>query len=193
MIIFNFFLNFKIELNFKNCTIDIEDNKKEENNQNNSTIININNTINLDNINTKDKNIHINILTSNGTNTNKTHNFLNFQNNDHNNNVFKDILYKLYQNIDVFKYCIDIIKNEGISVLFDGMSSSVMGAIVQNGIYFCAVKIFSYLLKRFDITINSNILRSMVINLLSAICTAFVTNPIWVLNIRMAKKSKEVL
>lgn len=106
--------------------------------------------------------------------------------------ILKNLLFKIYENIDIFKYCADIVKNEGLSVLFDGMSSSVFGGIMQNGIYFCAVKIFNYLFKYFKININNGILKSMAINLLSAICTAFITNPIWVLNIRMAKKSKEV-
>ena len=102
------------------------------------------------------------------------------------------MLIKIYENIDVFKYCFDIIKTEGASVLFDGMSSAVLGGIVQNGVYFCSAKIFSYIFKHYNFKINNGILDSMLINLLSAICTALITNPIWVLNIRMAKRSKEV-
>lgn len=113
--------------------------------------------------------------------------------NNESNNIFKNLLFKIYENIDIFKYCFDIIKNEGVAVLFDGMSSSVYGALIQNGVYFCSVKVFNHLLKSIKFQMSNQILNSMLVNLLSAILTAFITNPIWVLNIRMAKRSKEVL
>jgi len=99
-------------------------------------------------------------------------------------------LYKIYENIDIFKYCFDIVKSEGISVLFNGISSSIFGGLIQNGLYFCSVRIFNELFKRYNFNTGKGIINSMLINLLSAIFTALITNPIWVLNIRMAKKTQ---
>lgn len=99
----------------------------------------------------------------------------------------------IYENFDIFKYCFDLIKKEGVQSLFNGMSSSVIGGIVQNGIYFCSVKIFTYIFQHMKLEFKSKILHSMLINLLSAICSAIYTNPFWVLNIRMTKRGKEVI
>jgi len=107
-------------------------------------------------------------------------------------NIVKKILKMIYENFDVFKYCFDLIKNEGVQSLFNGMSSSIFGGIVQNGIYFCAMKIFAYIFQYIKIEFKSKILHSMLINLLSAICSSICTNPFWVLNIRMANVAKEV-
>ena len=181
------------ESKFNNMIKNNEDNLKLENKYYKSSIININNTINVDNSNSKDKNININILTRNSTKSNTIPSLEHNNENRQNNNNYTELFNKIYENIDVFKYCVDIIKNEGMRELFNGMSSSVFGAIIQNGNYFCAVKIFNHLFKHFNLNISNGILRSMAINLLSAIITAFVTNPISVLNIRMAKKSKEVI
>jgi len=173
----------------------MNENKEEivQNKLSNGTIININNTINVDNTKSKDKNININILSNNTSNSNNIPSLEHLSNFDEKNNGFKYFLNKIYEKLDIFKYCSDIIQNEGVGVLFNGMSSSILGAVVQNGVYFCVIKIFSYLFKQFNLKLNNGILRSMLINFLSAIFTTLVTNPIWVLNIRMAKKSKEVL
>lgn len=96
------------------------------------------------------------------------------------------------EKIEIIKYTLKLIQQEGILSLYDGMTSSILGSVVQYAVYFCASKFCSYSFDHMEIKI-SGIGRSMLINLLAATCTALVTNPIWVVNARMAKKrSKEV-
>ena len=96
------------------------------------------------------------------------------------------------EKIEIIKYTLKLIQQEGILSLYDGMTSSILGSVVQYAVYFCASKFWSYLFDHMNMKI-SGIGRSMLINLVAATCTALVTNPIWVLNARMAKKSKEVI
>jgi hypothetical protein len=93
--------------------------------------------------------------------------------------------------IEIIKYTMKLIQQHGILGLYDGMTSSIVGSVVQYAIYFCASKFWSYSLDYMDIKI-SGIGRTMLINLVAATCTAIVTNPIWVVNARMARKGKEV-
>ncbi len=86
----------------------------------------------------------------------------------------------------------NLIKNDGIISLYDGMTSSIIGAVVQYAMYFCSSKFWSYTLDYLNIKIEG-VCRIMIINFIAAICTAIVTNPIYVLNARMAKKNKNVI
>ncbi len=98
----------------------------------------------------------------------------------------------LFNKIEIIKFTIKLIKKYGFFSLYDGMTSSVFGSVLQNAIYFCSSKFWSYLLDHLDIKMG-NLSRSMLINLISATCTAIITNPIWVVNARMAKKHKSVI
>jgi hypothetical protein len=160
-------------------------------------IINANTNIKIENnnnnkitdYNNSNLNLNINI---NPNNNNNDNNNSKKEENQNSKNILKKILKIIYENFDIFKYCFDLIKKEGIHALFNGLSSSVYGSIVQNGIYFCSVKIFTYIFEYTKIEFKSKILYSMLINLLSAICSTIYTNPFWVLNIRMTKRGKEV-
>ena len=85
---------------------------------------------------------------------------------------------------------LDLIKKDGCMSLYNGLSSSLLGSVFQNGVYFCSSKFWSYLLEHMKF--KQNFFNSLIINLLAAICSTIITNPIWVLNIRMINKSKEV-
>ena len=71
------------------------------------------------------------------------------------------------------------------------MSSSVIGSVATNGVYFCTYKFWDKVLDFFDLK-QSVVTDSIITSLLAAICTAFVSNPIWVLNSRMTKSKSEV-
>lgn len=102
------------------------------------------------------------------------------------------IIKYLSDKLEILKFTFNLIKQDGFSSLYNGVTSSIFGAVVQYAMYFCSSKFWSYVLDHLGIKIKG-IARSMLINLIAAICTAIVTNPIWVLNARMAKKKKEVL
>jgi adenine nucleotide transporter 17 len=93
--------------------------------------------------------------------------------------------------IDILKYAIDLIKQEGILSLYNGVTSSLLGSIIQNGVYFCASKFWKYVFEYLKLN-DTKLLNSVLINLLAAIVTTFVTNPVWVLNIRMTNRPPEV-
>ena len=111
--------------------------------------------------------------------------------NENENNKQNAILSFLYKKIDIVHFAIEIIKRDGASSLYNGMTSSIFGSVLQNGIYFCTSKIFGYMFEHHDIKLGP-LANSMLINLLAATCTAIVTNPIWVLNTRMARKKGQV-
>lgn len=98
----------------------------------------------------------------------------------------------LYKKFDIVHFAIEIIKRDGAASLYNGMTSSIFGSIIQNGIYFCSSKIFGYMFEHYEIKLGK-IANSMLINLIAATCTALITNPINVLNTRMARKRKEVI
>ena len=76
---------------------------------------------------------------------------------------------------------IDIAKNEGILAIYKGVFSSVICSIFQNGSQFFFAKIFQHLFK----LENTKVSNIIIINLLAAIFTAIITNPIEVLNTRI--------
>lgn len=94
---------------------------------------------------------------------------------------------------DIIDYAINIIKAQGLLSLYNGVTSSILGSVVQNGTYFFSTKFWQYTLEYLNMNLGNKVLNSMLINLLSAICTAIMTNPIWVLNARMTNKTHEVL
>jgi hypothetical protein len=105
--------------------------------------------------------------------------------------IKQSLLRELIEKVDIIKYTIDIINKQGLMSLYSGIESSVIGSILQNGIYFFASKLWRYFLDYFDVKLHP-VLQSMLINFIAAICTAVAINPIWVLNARMANKKKNV-
>jgi hypothetical protein len=97
----------------------------------------------------------------------------------------------LTDKIEIIKYTIKLIQEDGFLSLYDGMTSSIFGSMVQYAIYFCASKFWSYTLDHMNSKLGG-LGKTMLINLVAATCTAIVTNPIWVVNARMARKSKQV-
>ena len=95
------------------------------------------------------------------------------------------------QKFEIIKFTLSLINEHGVLSLYDGMTSSIVGSVVQYAIYFCSSKFFGYALESAGWSMG-HLTKTMLINLVSATCTAIVTNPIWVVNARMARKNKEV-
>lgn len=90
-------------------------------------------------------------------------------------------------NYSFFTQFVEIVKSEGFGSLYKGVSSSVLCSIAQNGCHFCFLKIIQHALK-LD---NTKILHIILSNFLSAMVTVLVTNPIEVLNSRVATSEDE--
>jgi hypothetical protein len=101
------------------------------------------------------------------------------------------VLQILTKKTGMLNFTMNLLKTEGFLSLYDGITSSIFGNMVQYALYFCSSKLWSYILDHLNIKIGG-IGRTMLINLIAALCTAVVTNPIWVVNVRMAKKTKDV-
>ena len=71
------------------------------------------------------------------------------------------------------------------------MTSSIFGSVAQYSIFFCCSKLWNYLFDFLNIKLEG-LKKAIALNLISAICSALFTNPIWVVNARMAKKGKDV-
>jgi adenine nucleotide transporter 17 len=93
--------------------------------------------------------------------------------------------------IDIIKYALDIIDKQGISSLYNGVTSSLVGSIMQNGVYFCATKFWKYVFEYMNMK-DGKLINSIFINLLAAIVTTLLTNPLWVLNVRMTNRTGDV-
>jgi len=96
----------------------------------------------------------------------------------------------LLEKLHSVKLASDIISNEGISGLYNGMSSAMVGSVITSGIYFLTYKLFKDTLIQNKFT-RGIIVDSMITSLLASCCTAIGSNPIWVLNSRMSKSKKE--
>jgi hypothetical protein len=109
-------------------------------------------------------------------------------------NLLEKILKALYlDKVDIVVFTKHVIEKHGLYSLYDGMASSIVGSMLQNGMYFCSHQFWTYLLDHLKLHPKSKVLDSMFLNLISAICTAIVTNPVWVLNTRMAKRHADVI
>ena len=85
----------------------------------------------------------------------------------------------------------DLYRKRNIKALYNGMSSSIFCSVVTNGTYFCSFKFFDKVMDFLDFKQNM-VTDSIVTSLLAAILTAFLSNPIYVLNSRMTKPKSEV-
>jgi solute carrier family 25 (peroxisomal adenine nucleotide transporter), member 17 len=111
----------------------------------------------------------------------------NVQNDNFINKLKKFLLRKLKS----IRLASEIISKEGISCLYNGMSSAMIGQIITSGIYFLTYKFFKELLIKQNFT-KGIVIDSMVTSFLASTCTAIGSNPIWVLNTRMSKSKKEL-
>lgn len=111
----------------------------------------------------------------------------NFESRSQNKSKFISFLEKF----DTFKTLRELYLNNRLASTYDGMSSSVMGSVVTNGFYFCSYNFWDKILEFLDM--KHNVARDAILtSLLAAICTALVSNPIWVLNSRMTKSKDQV-
>lgn len=92
---------------------------------------------------------------------------------------------------EIVKFLFEMYKNKKLKTLYDGMSSSIMCSVVTNGVYFCSYKFWYRMLDILDLKVEK-VRDSITTSLLSAICTALISNPIYVLNSRMSKPKSEV-
>jgi adenine nucleotide transporter 17 len=81
-------------------------------------------------------------------------------------------------------------KREGPGALYKGISSAFLGIIVTYGIYFYAYKSFKNLLIKNNFN-KGVVIDSIITSFLAACASSVGSNPIWVLNVRMAKAKKE--
>jgi hypothetical protein len=95
------------------------------------------------------------------------------------------------EKLEIVQFTKDLINKNGFLSLYNGMTSSIVGSVVQYAIYFCSSKFFGYTFDHLGVELG-NLSRTMLINLISATCTALITNPIWVVNVRMAKRANDV-
>lgn len=98
-------------------------------------------------------------------------------------NYIKSLFKDKIESIDFF---IKIIKEQGgLKSLYNGMSTAIIGSIISYGVYFFTYQYWKdFMAKYFN---NKGVvLTSLITSLLAAVCTAILSNPIWVLNSRIA-------
>lgn len=84
-----------------------------------------------------------------------------------------------------------IIKEEGVSGLYNGISSALVGSVQSYSIYFYMYQFWKNYFVRHNL--NKNVVfDSLCTSFLGAVCTAVLTNPIWVLNTRMSQSKQKV-
>lgn len=136
------------------------------------------------------------IAKSNASNTNISKNGQNDKNNKSNDDLKnEEKVNELNKNTTVISglsCIIKLLKREGIKSLYSGALSAIFISVVQNGFYF--------LLKRFVKIINRNnfpalkqtpIIESFLNNTIAAFFVAIITNPLYVVNTRMASIGSE--
>ena len=100
------------------------------------------------------------------------------------NRILKLIIYLskyLKESINDFMY---FLKEKGIAPLYKGLSSAILISIIQNGLYFLFKIKFNNIINMY---ISKNtIFKSFLSNLLSGIISAIITNPLYIINMRMA-------
>jgi solute carrier family 25 (peroxisomal adenine nucleotide transporter), member 17 len=89
-----------------------------------------------------------------------------------------------------------IYTNEGISGLYSGLSSAVFGIAVTNGVYYYWYETVKTRLMGPGITTNGkprslSTLQSMLAGAIAGAATTIITNPIWVINMRMTVKGSK--
>jgi len=92
--------------------------------------------------------------------------------------------------LSTYKFAKNLIKTEGISVLYNGITSGMVGTTITYFIYFTSYKFFKNIMITHKIS-KGVILDSLITSYLAACVTAIGSNPIWILNSRMAKSNKD--
>jgi len=100
------------------------------------------------------------------------------------------MLNDIYERLEFVKFTVNQIKNESFLSLFNGLTSAVWLAVVQNSTYFCWSKIFSIVFEKFKF--SNTIANSMLMSLLAAIITSICINPVSVVNARMTMSAEHV-
>jgi adenine nucleotide transporter 17 len=81
---------------------------------------------------------------------------------------------------------VEILKKQGLLRVYSGMSSALIGIIIASGIYFFAYRLFNNLIIEYSLSTNV-VIDTLITSFLAGSCTAITSNPIWVLNTRMAQ------
>lgn len=89
------------------------------------------------------------------------------------------------------KLFLNIIEEEGLFSLYNGMFSAIIGSIQSYTVYFFSYKFWKNYIKKCNISKNL-IYDTIIASFLGACCTAIITNPIWVLNSRMLQSKLKV-
>jgi hypothetical protein len=84
-----------------------------------------------------------------------------------------------------------IIKEEGILSLYNGISSALIGSVQSYGVYYYTYQFWKNYFVRNNLGRNI-VFDSLCTSFLGAVCTAVLTNPIWVLNARMSRSKDQV-
>jgi hypothetical protein len=108
------------------------------------------------------------------------------------------VFYRIYKNISNYflhssntvNLTKKIIQDEGLWSLYKGISVAYIGIIITYGVYFFAYKYFKNLLKKIGLKTDL-IIESMITSFLAACCSSISSNPVWLLNTRIAKAEKE--
>jgi adenine nucleotide transporter 17 len=126
---------------------------------------------------------------------NKTHDEPHNNNNNNNNEIHVNLISYLQkyfkEKLHTFNFAFELIKREGVSTLYNGMTSALVGTVASYGIYFFSYKLFKDLLEGYNLK-KGIIIDSMITSFLASCATVLGSNPIWVLNSRMAKSKKDV-
>jgi hypothetical protein len=107
-----------------------------------------------------------------------------------NENMIESIKIYLSSTLKTFNFAKNIIQAEGFSALYNGIGSAAFGTVASYSLYFYAYKYFKNLFKKLGIN-NGVLIDSLLTSLLAACTSAICSNPIWVLNSRMSKSSKD--
>jgi len=83
-----------------------------------------------------------------------------------------------------------MIHKEGPLTLFSGLSSAIVGGAISYFIYFLTYKLSGQITSKLELGLTAE---SLINSFVAGLNTAVLTNPIWVLNTRMAQANSIVI
>lgn len=92
----------------------------------------------------------------------------------------------------VYQAVLDIVKREGLSGLYSGLDSSLLGIAVTNGVYYYFYERTREALLRSKSSKALSTLESMLTGLIAGSATTMISNPIWVVQTSQAVRSMSV-
>ncbi|PVV00990.1 hypothetical protein BB560_004606 [Smittium megazygosporum] len=95
---------------------------------------------------------------------------------------------KFSGNVDAFKKLID---KHGFAALYYGVESAVLGNAVSNGVYYFFFEFSRKAFLKVSTSNNLNTVESLLAGAFAGAMTAIITNPIWVVNTRVATKKSD--